>query len=285
MTTSLRLFDRFRIIARFLYTVVGHFLANKGLLLAGGIAFYALLSIIPVLVLIFLILSSIIDQQSLLDTLNQYLVLIAPNTADTVILQVQQVLDSPDLIGGIGIISLFLFSGLAFRVVNDAMQVIFSHRREVKKRHTVTSLAIPYIFVFAIAAAIGVIVISGSAYAAIRDTSLMQYVALPDHHNPVLSFLLGLFSEAILFMSFYQVMPVGKTPWKLAILGGISAALLWECLRQFLLIWYGNISNVNMIYGTFASVILLLLMIEAGAVILLLGAQVIADYERIFSVK
>jgi uncharacterized BrkB/YihY/UPF0761 family membrane protein len=47
-------------------------------------------------------------------------------------------------------------------------------------------------------------------------------------------------------------------------------------------VWYfSTLSMVNLIYGTFAAAIVVLLSLEAGAVILLLGAQVIAEYERI----
>ena len=38
---------------------------------------------------------------------------------------------------------------------------------------------------------------------------------------------------------------------------------------------------MNVVYGTFATAIIILLSLEAAAIILLLGAQVIAEYERI----
>jgi YihY family inner membrane protein len=264
----------------FLLGVIKHFLGNNGLLLAGGIAYYTLLSIIPVLVLILLFLSTLIDQQRLLDTLYQYLTLITPATADSLLEQVRHVINLPQLAGGVGTLVLLIFSGLAFRMLNDAMQVIFAHRHLEKKRHTLLSLSLPYLYVFAIAFAIGVIVTADAAYAALKNTSLVQHLPIPANTDELISFALGLSSEALLFTSFYLVMPVGKTPWKHALLGGFSAALLWEITRQLLTFWYSQVSKVNMIYGTFASVVLLLLMIEAGAIILLLGAQVIADYER-----
>ena len=39
-------------------------------------------------------------------------------------------------------------------------------------------------------------------------------------------------------------------------------------------------SVVNVIYGSFASVIVILISFEAAAIIILLGAQTIAEYER-----
>jgi len=47
------------------------------------------------------------------------------------------------------------------------------------------------------------------------------------------------------------------------------------------LVWYYSVlSMINLIYGSFATVVVALLSIEAVALILLLGAQVIAELER-----
>jgi membrane protein len=47
------------------------------------------------------------------------------------------------------------------------------------------------------------------------------------------------------------------------------------------LVWYyAVISMVNLIYGSLATVVVALLSIEAVSLILLLGAQVIAELER-----
>jgi uncharacterized BrkB/YihY/UPF0761 family membrane protein len=43
------------------------------------------------------------------------------------------------------------------------------------------------------------------------------------------------------------------------------------------------LSLVNVIYGAFTATIVILISLEAAAIILLLGAQVIAEYERIGS--
>jgi uncharacterized BrkB/YihY/UPF0761 family membrane protein len=47
------------------------------------------------------------------------------------------------------------------------------------------------------------------------------------------------------------------------------------------LVWYYSVlSSVNLIYGSFATSVVALLSIEAIAIIVLLGAQVIAELER-----
>ena len=53
--------------------------------------------------------------------------------------------------------------------------------------------------------------------------------------------------------------------------------------RHFLVWYFSTLSLVNLVYGTFATVIIILLSFEAAAIILLMGAQVIAEYERLGS--
>ena len=83
--------------------------------------------------------------------------------------------------------------------------------------------------------------------------------------------------------SIYLVMPVGRLSVRHALIGGITAAFLWEMTRHVLVWYFSTLSLVNVVFGAFATVIIILLTLEAAAIILLFGAQVIAEYERIGS--
>ena len=63
------------------------------------------------------------------------------------------------------------------------------------------------------------------------------------------------------------------------VIGGLVAAILWEIVRNFLVWWFSNVSLVNVVYGSLAAVVIVLLTLETAAIILLLGAQVIAELE------
>src|SRR5947207_12741332 len=58
---------------RFIGVVLSRFRANQGLLLAGAVAHYTLLSLIPLLILLLIALSRVIDEARLLATLSEYL--------------------------------------------------------------------------------------------------------------------------------------------------------------------------------------------------------------------
>ena len=94
-------------------------------------------------------------------------------------------------------------------------------------------------------------------------------------------YLLGVLGEVLLLTSVYLVMPVGQLAWSHALVGGIVATLLWEITRHVLVWYFTTLSFVSIIYGSLATTIIILLSFEFAALILLLGAQVIAEYERI----
>ena len=73
---------------------------------------------------------------------------------------------------------------------------------------------------------------------------------------------------------------LAKNSFRRALAGGVTAALLWEVARHVLVAYYTKVSVVNVIYGSMATIIIVLLTLEAVAMIILLGAQVIAELQR-----
>ena len=91
---------------------------------------------------------------------------------------------------------------------------------------------------------------------------------------------LGLGGEILLLSAIYMVMPAGRLSWCHALVGGITAGLLWEATRHGLTWFFATLSKVGALYGSFATAISLLLSFEIAATVLLIGAQVIAVYEQ-----
>jgi YihY family inner membrane protein len=91
----------------------------------------------------------------------------------------------------------------------------------------------------------------------------------------------GVLGEILVLTAIYLVMPVGRLSLRYALVGGITATVLWEITRRVLVWYFGTMSQVNVVYGSLATAIAGLLSIEIAATLLLLGAQVIAEYERI----
>ncbi len=270
---------------QFVRSVLVGFSANQGFLLSGAVAYYTLLTIIPMFALILVGLSQIQETQPLLETLREYLSLIAPDQAEVLTNQISAFLQNWKTVGLMGMLLLLFFSSFAFTSLENAMSVIFFHRVAIKRRHFLISAIIPYCYILLLA--IGMLLVStvsGSLHSLdARSVTVMGHHWSLSGIETVLIYMLGIGGEILLLTSLYLVMPVGKLSLRHALIGGITAALLWEITRHLLVWYFSTLSLVNVIYGAFATVIIILLTLEAAAIIVLLGAQVIAEYERIGS--
>ena len=270
---------------QFFRRVLAGFSANQGLLLSGAVAYYTLLTIVPMFALIITVLSQIQETQPLLESLREYLLLIAPNQADALISQISAFQQNWKTVGLMGILLLLFFSSFAFTSLENAMSVIFFHRVAIHRRHFLISAIIPYCYIFLLAVGMLLVsMVSGSLHSLdARSVSVMGLEWSLSGLETALIYMLGIIGEILLLTSIYLVMPVGRLSLRHALIGGITAAFLWEVTRHILVWYFSTLSLVNIVYGAFATVIIILLSLEAAAIILLLGAQVIAEYERIGS--
>jgi membrane protein len=268
---------------RFLRMAIAGFRANQGLLLAGAVAYYTLLSILPTLALILIVLSQLSDLQLLLDTTRDYLGLIAPGHAEDVTAQVATFLNNWKLVGVVGIFMLVVFSSLAFTTLENAMSVIFLHRVAIRRRHFLISAIIPYCYILCLALGLFLVSTVSGVLATLdeRTFTVLGHVVSLGGYSKSIVYGLGVTGEILLLSSLYLVMPFGRLPVHYALIGGVTATLLWEITRHFLVWYFSTLSIVNIVYGTFATAVVLLLSLEAAAFILLFGAQVISEYERI----
>ncbi len=85
----------------FALAVIMQFRANQGVLLAGAVAYYTLLSLVPLLILILLALSHIIPEDRLLLTLSEYLEFVVPGQSAAVVEEVRTFLAQKQVIGSI----------------------------------------------------------------------------------------------------------------------------------------------------------------------------------------
>ncbi|MDH5786482.1 MAG: YihY/virulence factor BrkB family protein [Chromatiales bacterium] len=266
----------------FIKNVLTSFRANQGFLLSGAIAYYTLLSIIPMISLILVLLSQFKEPDQLLLVLHEYLVLVTPGQAEAVLGQIRTIFEHWEVIGLLGFLLLLFFSSFAFTALENAMSVIFFHRVNIKRRHFMVSAIIPYIYIFLLAIGLMLVSVASGYFHSLQSETfaLMGYEWSLGPLGTVLLYLTGVLGEVALLTSLYLVMPVGRLSVSHALIGGVTATLLWEVMRHFLIWYFSTLSLVNVIYGAFATSIIILLSLEAISVILLLGAQVIAEYER-----
>lgn len=259
------------------------FRANQGLLLAGAVAYYALLSIVPMLILTVIALSHFVDQAALLQTLGRYLEWLVPGQSGVIIAELANFLLHRDVLSWVLLASMLFFSSLAFTVLENAMSVIFHHRVAIRRRHFLISAVIPYAYILSLGLGLLLVTLVAGSLQAIgqeRVEFLWRSWSLGGVSGALL-YLLGLAGEIFVLTSVYLVMPVGRPSLFHALLGAVAAALMWELSRHALVWYFTTLSQIGTVYGSLTTAIAVLLSLELAATLLLLGAQVISEYERL----
>lgn len=267
---------------RFLLRVLREFRRNQGLLLSGAVAFYTLLSIVPLSILALIVLTHFIEEQRLIHTLTTYLEMVIPGYAATLTEQVRAFLGHRKVVGIIGFLVMLFFSSLAFSMLENAMSVIFFQRVRIQRRNFLISAFIPYAYIFVMGLGIVLVsfIVGATEKLESRHLTILGWSLNLGGATGVALYILGIVGEVLILTSVYLVMPVKRVRFRHALIGGITAAVLWELTRRVLIWYYAAVSMVNVIYGSIAITVVALLSIDVVAVILLLGAQVIAVLER-----
>jgi membrane protein len=259
------------------------FRANQGLLLAGAVAYYALLSVVPLLILTTIVLSHVIDQDELLQTIGRYLEWLVPGQSQVLVAELANFLAHRELMGWVLLITMVFFSSLAFTVLENAMSVVFHHRVAIRRRHFLVSAIIPYAYILSLGLGLLLVALVAGSLRAMGQEHV-QFLGRTwslDGASGALLYLLGFVGEVFVLASIYMVMPVGRLSLPHALIGAVSAAVLWELSRHVLLWYFATLSQISTVYGSLTTAIAVLLSLEVAAALLLLGAQVIAEYERI----
>ena len=258
------------------------FLRNHGLLLTAAVAYNMMLSLVPLSAVLVVIFSHFFPERLLLETITTEVSLIAPGFVPTLSEVLAGFLRTRDLIGWLGGVSLLVFSSMAFRVMEDSIAIIFHRPLAPLKRKFWVSALMPYLFIVIVA--VGLIAIT--TVNAIIDAQDQKKHGIPGVHGLLhqhlggIIYLTGVLGLVLLFTLFYKIMPMARISFRRALAGGLTATVLWELVRHLLVAYYAKVSAVNLLYGSMATIIIVLLTLEAVALILLLGAQVIADLQR-----
>jgi membrane protein len=267
----------------FALAVVKQFRANQGVLLAGAVAYYTLLSLVPLLILVLMALSHVVAEDRLLLTLGEYLEFVVPGQSAALVDEVRTFLAQKQVVGSILFVTMLFFSALAFTILENAMSVIFYHRVKIKRRHFLVSAVMPYLFILFLAVGLLIVTVLSGVLQVVgtRSITILGQPRSLDGISIFLLYAVGVTGEMLLLTAIYFVMPVGRLSLRHALIGGATATLLWEMMRHILAWYYTTMSQIQLVYGSLTTAIAVLLSVEIGALVLLLGAQVIAEYERV----
>lgn len=243
---------------------------NQCFLLAGAIAYYGLLSLIPLLILSALAFARLVEPATFLAATGPFLEWLVPSQSAALLVEIGGVLSNAGTIGLTLLGLMLFFSSLAFSVLNQAMQVIFTHRAPQQCRHPLVAMILPY----------GCVMVLGIALLALTAGTLWLQGRYGFGGGRLGLYLIGLAAEVAILTLIYWLIPAGGTRLRHALLGGAIATAAWELLRHLLLWYFSTLSSASVVYGSLTTAVVTMLCIEIAATMLLFGAQAIAEHEK-----
>lgn len=249
------------------------YVADKCAVRASALTFYSVLSLVPVLALLFgiakgfgfeekmknRILESTDQNRDLFVQMFEF----AENTLHTA---------KGGLIAGIGVLLLLYTVIKTISLIEDTFNDIW----DVKQARTLLRKFTDYLSITLLAPVL--LVFSGSL--AVFVSSNIQAVAekmgVISVVGPLLSFFLNFFPYLLvwlLFLAIYMIMPNRNVKFKSAMIAAIVAGSIYQLVSWAYIVFQVGVSKYNGIYGSFAALPLFLIWLQTSWTIVLFGAE------------
>lgn len=251
------------------YITVEQFIKNNIGSYASALTYNTLLAIVPVLAIVFAI-GRGFGFDSMLEEKLRNALDFSPETADTVYLFVQQYLQhtKSGVFLGVGIIILM------YTVINltSNIETAFNTIWQVQNSRNIYRRIVDYISVFFLLPLV-MVVSSGFSIFVMTFADMFSNVHIVSDTVKVILVLASYSAAPIAFTLLYKFMPNTNVHWRACLIPGLLTGILFQVMEYFYVHYQIKLSSYNAIYGSFASVPLLLIFIQFSWYLCLMGAQ------------
>lgn len=241
---------------------------------ASALTLYTLLSIVPVIALLFGIAKGFGFEQKLEQQLLE-------QTSDqgTMMLQLiefsQNMLSNTKggVVAGVGIVVLFW---TVIKVIGN-IEESFNHIWRIKKNRPIARKLSDYLSLMMLAPVLLIASSSITVFVKTQITWLVEVIQLPDFGTNVVLYALSfspLVIMSLLFTFVFLFMPNQKIALKSGVIAGISTGIMFQLVQWAYLALQMGASSYNAIYGSFAALPLFLIWLQLVWVIVLLGCEI-----------
>ena len=250
--------------------------------LSAGVAYYSVFSVFPLLLGLLAISGTVFTSITLQEQFLDYVTESMPGSKEFVSENIEELVRFRGALG-IGAILGLLWSGSsAFgamsRAINRAWDVDKDRPFYVAKTlHIIIALGVGILFLL-------------SSFASVAIELLLNYsrdIGFPGHEYFLDLGLGNLMLKSVpwsitlaVFLLLYRFVPNCKTYWRYVWTGAVVAAILFEASKGIFMWYLVNVANYELIYGSVASMMVLLFWAYVSAFILILGAEISSEYGR-----
>lgn len=249
---------------------VRHMKRDDVTLMAAGVAYYAILSLFPLTLLLLGILRLFLDSESARANLENFFSVYLPDSVGFVDQISRQSAGTTGVLGVVGLIGL-LWGGTAMlsalsRAVNRAFGVT-DDRPFYKQRPLTVLLGLAVIGAFALS-------LFGSA--AIEAVSQFSVPVIGElAWVRVFARLLPLAVSLATFTLIYKILPSTNVKWSNVLPAAVLAAVLFEAAKVLFLIYVNRVASFE-VYGGMTLLVVLLVWSYFSALVVLIGAELVS---------
>jgi membrane protein len=236
----------------------------------GAIAYYAILSLFPLLLGVISVLGFFLPSASVQNQIFQFVETNLPTATDILRLNIEGIIKLRGALGILSVVALFWSAGAMFsginRGVNRAWGLNARHPFHIRKLREVAMSLGACVFFYVAITATAVLATFGAGGGIIGGLAL------------------NLFELLLVFFIFfilYKTSPVTKTHWRFVWPGALFATAAFALARVFMDIYFSRFSHLELVYGSIGSIIFLLIFVYYVAFILIMGAEISSEYSRL----
>lgn len=250
------------------------FSQDDGMLMSRSIAYYALFSVFPLLLVLVSFSSFALDSAKVQQLVGDFVQRNLPVVADLVQGNVEQILATRSTVGIIALVGLLWSASGVFSAIYQAVNRAWgSPNSDLFWTEKIFGLAVVLV--------VGVLLVVTtmlSTITGVLQSWLPSFFVRTARSWDWLSMFLPPLVTALTFIILYRIIPKNGVTWRDVWPGGLAAALVWEAARR-LYAWYlANVANYNLVYGSVGAIIGFLLWAYLSAMILLVGAEFTARH-------
>jgi membrane protein len=279
-TTELTRFKRLiHSLLKITMMVVRDFIENLVKLQAMALAFKTLLSLAPLLAVIFSILKGLGVHNRLEPALAEALAPLGEKGQEITAHLIGFVDKmSAGALGSVGMVTLFITVLSLMGTVEEA----FNHIWHVKAPRKLARKFSDYLSVILVGPVL--VVAALTITATLQSNAFVQKLMSLEPFGTVILTFLRLVPYLTLWGAFsfiYRFIPNTRVKLQSALVGGLAAAILWQTVGWGFTVFVASSTRYYAIYSSFAILLLFLLWLHVGWVIVLLGAQVAYAHQHI----
>ena len=250
--------------------------------LSAGVAYYSVFSVFPLLLGLLAISGTVFTSITLQEQFLDHVTESMPGSEEFVSKNIEELVRFRGALGICAILGLVWSGSSAFGAMSRAINRAWDVEKDrpfyvAKTLHIIIALSVGILFLLSSFASVAIELLSNYS----RD------LGLPGHEF-FLDFGLGnLMLKAVpwaitlaVFLLLYRFVPNCKTYWRYVWTGAVVATILFEASKGIFMWYLVNVANYELIYGSVASMMVLMTWAYVSAFILILGAEISSEYGR-----